>query len=268
MTSVILGTKIHAQTLGTGPRPALAIHCAMGNSRMWRSVLSPLEDQLTTTVFDLPGHGQSGDWDRDIHAGDYQKHATQIAASFIRRPVDIIGHSFGTAAALRIAVAAPDAVRSLTLIEPILFKAIEGTADYARLQADQTQLETLIASGQDDNAVKGFIDIWGAAGMWEALTPDQRARRCAQLPIIASASRSNLEDPGDILRPDGLESIDAPVLLIHGDKSPASVAQVCQSLAPRFQDVGTACVPNAGHMVPITHAQVVSDLIAMNIDRS
>jgi pimeloyl-ACP methyl ester carboxylesterase len=69
-------------------------------------------------AFDLPGHGRSADWDG---ASDYHHLSTQIAASFLTEPVDLIGHSFGATVALRLAVEQPQKLRSLILIEPVFF---------------------------------------------------------------------------------------------------------------------------------------------------
>ena len=80
---------------------------------MWGPVLGELG--LNVTAPDLPSHGRSALWDPQTHP-DCQKLSTQIVASFIERPVDLIGHSFGAVVALRLAVAAPEAIRSLTLI--------------------------------------------------------------------------------------------------------------------------------------------------------
>ncbi len=263
------GQEIFWQVFGQGPRPALAIHCTLGASNLWAPVLAPLAARLTATAFDQPGHGQSAPWQAEgAGAGAFQRLATQIAASFITRPVDLIGHSFGASVALRLAVAAPEAVRSLTLIEPVLFKAVEGSADWVELRAHQDHFEALIAAGAFDAAAKGFLRDWGAGLPWEALPEHQRSRFAAAMPMVGNISAANFEDPGQIWRAGGLEGIDAPVMVVHGDASPPIVAQVCAAIAARLSDVGTACIPGGGHMLPLTHAAQLSDLLALNLDRS
>lgn len=263
------GVPTQAQMIGSGPRPALAIHCMLGSAEIWGPVLSPLGETITATVFDLPGHGRSGAWDpAGAEPGAYQALATRIAASFIDRPVDLIGHSFGALVALRIAVGAPEAVRSLTLIEPVLFAAASDSPEWAELSPHQAHLEDLLATGQEEEAARRFVRDWGAGLPWDSLPERHRARFIAQMPIIANVTRANFDDPGQIARPGGIEAIDAPVMLIHGDRSPPIMAPVCAAIAARLGDVGTACVPGAGHMLPVTHPRQVSDLIAMNLERS
>ncbi|WP_339112042.1 alpha/beta hydrolase [Thioclava sp. GXIMD2076] len=262
------GVVISSEQLGQGDRPALAIHCMLGNARAWEPSFALLEDRISARVFDLPGHGRSGDWAYDETPGAFERLATQITASFIDRPVDLIGHSFGSSVALRLAVAAPHAIRSLTLIEPILFAAIEGAPEYDAVAADQAALSALLAAGQHEAAAKAFMAQWGAGVPWEALPEHQRIRFVAQMPILGNAAAANFSDPGNILRPDGIEEIDAPVLLVHGQETHPSVPLVCAELAVRMQDVGTATVPGAGHMLPLTHPESLADLIGVNLDRS
>lgn len=263
------GVATHAQVIGTGPRPALAIHCMLGSSEMWAPTLGPLGEVISATAFDLPGHGRSGDWSAEgAEPGAYQTLATRIAASFIERPVDLIGHSFGASVALRIAVGAPQAVRSLTLIEPVLFAAAKGSEEWAALRPHQDHLDQMLAAGEHEEAARRFVRDWGAGQDWDALPERHRARFVAQMPIVANVTPANFEDPAGIAREGGFEGIEAPVMLIHGDASPPIVARVCAAIAARLPDVGTACVPGAGHMLPLTHAGQVSELIAMNLERS
>ncbi|WP_406736211.1 alpha/beta fold hydrolase [Thioclava sp. GXIMD4215] len=262
------GVQIASELLGGGERPALAIHCMLGNARAWEPSFALLEDRMTARVFDLPGHGRSGEWVAEEAAGAFERLVTQIAASFIDRPLDLIGHSFGSSVALRLAVAAPEAIRSLTLIEPILFAAIEGTPEYDAVAKDQKHLMQLLAAGKREEAARAFLAQWGSGVPWEALPEHQRARFMEQMPILANTTTANFADPGQILRADGIEAIDAPVLLVHGDQTHPSVPLVCAELAVRMQNVGTATVPGAGHMLPLTHFESLADLIGVNLDRS
>ena len=263
-----LRAGIHWQTLGTGARPALAIHCMLGSSEIWGPVLEPLGEQITATTFDLPGHGKSGPWAEDPTPGSYQTLATRIAAGFIDRPVDLIGHSFGASVALRIAVGAPHAIRSLTLIEPVLFAALRGTPVFEAWSERQGHLDALIAQGRLEDAARSFMKEWGAGIPWDMLPEKQRARFTAQMPIVENVSQANFTDPGAIARLEGIEGIDAPTLLIHGARSPDICPAVCEAIAARLPDVGLASVPDAGHMLPLTHAKQVSELIALNLERS
>ncbi|CAN0585902.1 unnamed protein product, partial [Ectocarpus sp. 12 AP-2014] len=77
---------VHVTTLGQGPRQALAIHCTMARSGAWKGVARALDDIAEITAFDLPGHGQSADWDGQ---GDLVAHVADIGRGLIGDgPVD------------------------------------------------------------------------------------------------------------------------------------------------------------------------------------
>ncbi len=245
---------------GNAGRPALALHCMMGNASYWGPISRALGGKVQISAPDLPGHGQSPDWPG---TPDFHSFATRAIAPLIDRPMDLIGHSLGATIALRIAVAAPEAVRSLTLIEPVLFAAAPDAADLESLN----ETSALFAAGNPEQATRRFLEVWG-----EVALDDQpaatRARRIHQIGMVVSSNDALIHDSADILREGGLEAVDAPVMLIMGEKSPPIIHTIADNLAARMQDVARAIVPDARHMLPITHAGQVTGLIRMNLERA
>ncbi len=248
---------------GDKDRPALALHCMMGNGAYWGPIAKRLEGRGDLKGFDMPGHGRSGPWTPGSEGPDFHTAVTRIAASFIDRPLDLIGHSLGATVALRIAVAAPDAVRSLTLIEPVLFAAAHDPDQTARDQAMADHL----AHGRPDDAARGFIDLWGAQP-FDSLPQPAREAMTRQIGLVAETDDTLTRDKANILREGGLESIEAPVLIVAGGNSPPVIHRIADALAARLADVGRAVVPDAGHMLPLTHPDQTAGLIALNLDRS
>lgn len=246
---------------GAEDRPALALHCMMGNASYWGPIARHLADLVQITAPDLPGHGQSPDWDGG--PPDYHTAVTRAVAPLITRPLDLIGHSLGATVALRIAVAAPEAVRSLTLIEPVLFAAMPDMQGFTQMEA----LGALVESGARAEAVQAFLSIWGGLD-WAQQTPAGQARLLRQIDLVVAGNEGLLQDSGKILREGGLEAIDAPVLLIMGEESPAEIPAIAEALAARLPDVGRATLPGAAHMLPITHPRQTADLIRLNLERA
>lgn len=257
-------TGIHTRHwAGNRDRPALAIHCMMGSAAYWGPIASRLDGRVDLTGFDMPSHGRSGPW-RDRNEGtDFHTAVTRIAASFIDRPMDLIGHSLGATIALRIAVAAPDAVRSLTLIEPVLFAAASDAEQAGR---NRTMADHL-ARNRPEDAARGFIDIWGAQP-FDTLPAAAQWAMIDQIALVVGTDDTLTRDQAGILRGGGLESIDAPVLMIAGERSPGVIHRIADALAARLADVGRAIVPDAGHMLPLTHPDQTAGLIALNLDRA
>ncbi|MFT4014347.1 MAG: alpha/beta hydrolase [Paracoccus sp. (in: a-proteobacteria)] len=246
---------------GAEGRPALALHCMMGNASYWGPVAGKLRDLVQVAAPDLPGHGASPDWTGE--PADYHSHVTRLVAPLITRPLDLIGHSLGATVALRIAVAAPEAVRSLTLIEPVLFAA----APDPRNDEIMDGIEALARTGRKDEAARRFISIWGGVP-WERQSEAGQARLARQIDMVIAGNDALMRDSANILRPGGLEGIDAPVMILMGGNSPAAIPAIAQALAARLPDVGRATLPDAGHMLPITHPAQVAELIRLNLERA
>ncbi|TGN56578.1 alpha/beta fold hydrolase [Paracoccus liaowanqingii] len=248
---------------GDSARPALALHCMMGSGSAWGPIAAGLKGRVDLRGFDMPGHGRSDAWLPQAEGPDYHTAVTRLAAAMIDRPLDLIGHSFGATVALRIAVAAPEAVRSLTLIEPVLFAASPDPEQDAR----DREMAELLDEGRDTDAAAAFLAVWGAQDMAQMPRP-ARAQVTRQIRLVAATHDALRHDSARILRPGGLEQIEAPVLLIQGDRSPEVIRAISEALAARLPDVGRASVPGAGHMAPLTHPAQVAGLIAVNLDRS
>ncbi|SIT11048.1 Pimeloyl-ACP methyl ester carboxylesterase [Paracoccus saliphilus] len=235
----------------------------LASGSYWGPISERLEGRIDLQGFDMPGHGRSDPWSPEPDDPDYHTAVTRIAASFINRPLDLIGHSMGATVALRIAVAAPEAVRSLTLIEPVLFAAVPAAAQ----AQPEMQIDRLLAEGREEDATRGFLSAWGSQG-YDDLSERIQAQMRARIGLVAECTPTLADDRPRILREGGLESIDAPVLLIAGGDSPQVIHDIAEALAARLPDVGRATVPDAGHMLPITHPDEVAGLIDVNLERA
>lgn len=247
---------------GDPDRPALALHPMMGSGAIWGPIADRLQGRVDLRAFDMPGHGRSGPWQAEPGV-DFHTTVTRIAGAAIDRPVDLIGHSFGATVALRIAARAPEAVRTLTLIEPVLFAAAKDHGPGIPPEAAHAA-----ADGDIETAARGFLGLWGGPGGFEALAPLIRAAAVRQMPLVIDADPALSHDVHDILRESALESIDAPVLFISGADSPPVIHAIAEALSARLPDVGRATIPDAGHMAPLTHPAEVAGLIAVNLDRA
>ena len=234
----------------------------MGSGRAFDPMARRLGGRVDLTAFDLPSHGRSGAW-RPAEGEDYHTTVTRMAEGLLGEgPVDLIGHSIGATVALRLAVAAPGRVRSLTLIEPVLFAASRSGHSL------DDELAALAAAGRIEAAARLFLGIWGAPGGFEALPRSLQQAAVELMPLVLETDAALSADVHGILRPGGLEAVRAPSLLIAGADSPAVVGEIFDTLAARLPDARRATVAGAGHMAPVTHPAEVSALVAGNLDRA
>ena len=114
--------RVHVIRRGErGAAPVLMIHGASANAREYLITLVPeLEDQsLDLLLADRPGHGYSS---RVENAADLGVQAAAMAKALEEmtdEPAVIVGHSFGGAVALRLALDHPEKVKALILLAPV-----------------------------------------------------------------------------------------------------------------------------------------------------
>ena len=109
-----------------------------------------------------------------------------------------------------------------------------------------------------DQAAECFIDFWMGAGSW-ARTPEARRG-----PIAASMVNVRGWEGALFGEPTPLATfakLDVPVLYMLGKHSPASSRGVGRLLTKALPRVEVVEFADMGHMGPITHPELVNDLI-------
>lgn len=244
-----------------GERPVLALHCSLAHAGAWGGLAEQLHG-VTVTAIDQIGHGRAPDWDgvADMHTDATRAAITMATEIGQGGPIDLMGHSFGATICLRIALELPDLVRSLVLVEPVIFAAARAAGDptYGPFRARHEHLAALLAANRRHDAAVDFHGYWGTGEPFADLAPKMQAYITDRMHLIAAQNPVLLDDAAGLLRYLGLESIGVPVLLVEGGDSPPIINAVHTELARRLAQVTRLAVPGAGHMVPITHANVMA----------
>lgn len=258
--------QVATQMMGRrGGMPAVLAHCFLGHSGGWAGLVQAMEPPLDALAFDMPGHGRSSPWDDPTGSGDFQADVTAILSRLVDGragdgPLLLIGHSFGATVALRHALARPESVRALVLIEPVFFAAA-AEPEFAAYLTAEAPLAAALDAGDAEHAAQAFMQVNGDAPDWHSLPEKQRARFMAQMPMIAASRAGVFGDSGDQLAPGRMEAFSVPVLLITGERSPVIFQAVARALAARLGRAEWQRVAGAGHMAPITHAADCARLI-------
>jgi lipase len=244
---------------GEGARKVLALHCSLAHGGVWGGLNLP---DATVVAPDLPGHGALPLWDG---VGDYHGDCTRAVIDLARDegPVDVIGHSSGGTVALRAALQVPELVRSLVLIEPVLFAAARaaGDAAYARHEADFAPFAAACGAGDMARATAFFHGYWNPTD-FASLPAGLQAYMMARINVIPAQLDVMMDDAAGLLGHMQLESLGIPVLLMEGTTSPPVIAAIQAELARRLPDARRVVVDGAGHMAPVTHRGQVSAAIA------
>jgi pimeloyl-ACP methyl ester carboxylesterase len=242
------------------------VHCSASSARQWKS----LADQLVgfqPVPLDLYGHGNRKRWDG---AGPLSLSEEAVAigdACPDGTPFHLVGHSYGGAVALRFALAHPERLCSLTLIEPSCFhilKAADGRE--AHLLGEILSIADVVNRGVicgDYRAgMETFIDYWSGAETWADLPDDKKAQFADLAVHVAHHFWSLLHEDTPL---PAYAAIDVPTLILCGTRSPRPSRAITRLLADTLPRARHRTIRNAGHMSPITHSGLVNPAIVEHL---
>lgn len=247
---------------GEGPLVVL-LHRALGSQLQWRGLARLLRRDFQVLTLDLYGYGQTPlpesppefSLSREAALVRNLLHQLQLGQG----PLHLVGHSYGGAAALRLAWEDPGRIASLTLFEPVAFHLL--AADDPALQPVleiQAQIRRQLRQGRPDLAVGSFIDYWSGPGSFAGSSVRSQQTFCAGLAKLLLDFQALLSDP---LRLAELQELPIPVCLLAGRSSRPPALRVAELLAATLPKAQLHWL-EGGHMAPISHAGEVNARIA------
>jgi pimeloyl-ACP methyl ester carboxylesterase len=249
----------------------IALHCSGADGSQWRRLGEALAPDHELITPDHYGCARIGQWPGD-RAFTLADEAEQTIALIDRagRPVHLVGHSYGGAVALHVALARPDRIASLSLYEPCPFHLLKqlgarGAAACAEITALAETAGSGVARGDYGGAVSAFVDYWGGFGTWQALRPalrDDLVRWAPKLPLEFAAVLRDATPASAYRR------LAMPVLILRGEHAPEPTRLIAGMLAPLLPRAHLAVIAGAGHMGPLTHAAEVNRLILQHVTGS
>ena len=210
---------------------------------------------------DQLGAGKSPDWPQGTRG--WLEDDLALVAPLVERidaPLHLVGHSYGAALALRVALRYPDRVGSLALYEPTLFSlnydAAQGIRDAAGAAALAVERGDLNAAGEH------FIDYWMGKGSWQAIPEARRAPIAESMRAVRYWANALYNDPTP---PDAFRQLRVPVLYMVGGRSPASSLGVFEVLSTLLPNVQVLRFEKLGHMGPVSHPDLVNEAIERHL---
>lgn len=238
--------------------PLALIHCALGRAAGWRPFLNVLDNSVSPLLIELPGHGLAEDYD---DTRDFADQAVELALDEMpSHAVPLIGHSFGAAVALRIAVERPYRVSSLVLVEPVFFAAAKGRHNHTKLLRDMASFVSKIETGSTATAVRAFHKVWGH-GDWDDLPSEERGYIMSRIGLVPKGDTLLFDDRSGILGEGRLEGLDMPVTFVDGGDTHPVMAEIISAIGDRIPDAEWITVPDAGHMLPMTHPDRLAEAV-------
>ncbi len=254
------GTELSFTDAGSGP-PLVLIHGSPGEGRSWARVTPLLADSFRVVIPDLPGYGRS-----DSLPGTVVDRTAAMGAAVgqliqsLDGAVHVCGHSYGGSVALHAAVANPSKVTTLTLFEPVFFRALELSGEDAVLQP-ATRFFAAYAdrvTGGEPEAVSDMIDYWFGSGTFATLPLSAQGFLKAAAPKNGVDVRASLSEK---LTPEQLAGFTNPTVVACGTASPATAPAIAAALARLLPHAQVEMIPGAHHGMLDTHANAVAAII-------
>jgi pimeloyl-ACP methyl ester carboxylesterase len=256
--------SLHVEDSGAGV-PVVALHSSGLSSRQWRRLGSGLVARgFRAIVPDLVGHGSSPPWPESTpFTFDVDVGLVRALLEGLDQPAHLVGHSYGAFVGLLAALGAPSRIRSLALYEPVSFGLLDPVEDVDAARELRTVGVTWEPSAEGrERWLKAFVEYWSGVGAWDALREDARAefRRTSWVVHHAVASLVLDRTPAS-----AYAALKAPALLMTGERSTVAAHATIRRLAAALPSARIFTVPGAGHMGPLTHADVVNQAIMQSV---
>ena len=224
--------------------PVILIHGAGENHLVWPIGLRWLPGTIVYAI-DLPGHGKSQGMGRNTVAG-YADWLVAFLDELQLPTAVLVGHSMGGAIAQWLALTQPERTAALVLI-----------ATGAKLRVAPQLLK------QAQNDFPAAVDTIGQ-WEWGPVAPEE-FKRLGKQQLLANNPEVML---GDYRACDAfdvreqLKAIRAPTLIVAGEADQMTPLKQAMFLTEQIHQARLKTIPEAGHMVMLEAAEMVTQTIA------
>jgi lipase len=260
---VFKGLRANYRTWGPegAARPIVLLHAGGGSGALWQKVAEAMPPDRHAIAPDLLSCGDTEAWPvagaltHDLQAGL----VAEIIDKVVGGPAAIVGHSYGGATAVRLAIDRPEKVRSLLLIEPILTCLLRETGDplFEESVRGNRAFVASVEKGDPEAAWELFLDARNGAGTWARLSAERRRVFLAQSSTTCDAALSNLNNRTTLAE---CRAIRTPMTIACGEKTTATDRRTSEVLrdatGARYE-----IIAGAGHMSPLSHPHPIVRLI-------
>lgn len=238
----------------------LLLHSSLSSHRQWAALAAELTALHGYCVIsaDFTGYGNEPCpvAPRPFSLADeVELLVSRLPKELLQQPIRLVGHSYGGAVALQIALSRRLNVVQLALFEPVAFHLLERqSALWQEVAALSAELPTLNAL----QAAARFIDYWQAPGYFATLPAKMQQALAAQVGKVSLDFEGLAQAPWTLV--DYHQLINIPVWLGSGEQSRDSAKQIAHLLASALTDVQFVTFA-CGHMGPVTHSELINQAL-------
>lgn len=248
--------ELYSKIIGHGD-PLVILHGLFGTSDNWMGLARQFAADHTVVLVDLRNHGRSPHHSEMTYAAMVEDMVQLLDKEWMHR-VNMIGHSMGGKVAMNLALAHPDLVEKLMIVD-IGVKAYPGGHEtiFEALQrlpiqdiTSRTEAQEILQQWITDEAVVQFL-----------------LKNLVRLPKGGFQWKMNLEAialhyPQILSRVEAQQEFDNPTLFVRGEKSNYILDEDWPEIQSIFPQSELVTIQNSGHWVhaeqPIPFSETVN----------
>jgi pimeloyl-ACP methyl ester carboxylesterase len=260
------GIELEYQIIGSG-EPLLLIDPVLVGVFEPFLTHDVLKDRFQLIRYHKRGWAGSTHTPPPVAIADHASDAAALLAGLGIERAHVAGHSSGGVVAMQLALDAPDAVHSLTLLEP---SPLVLSSAPAFLEAAGPVFAAHEA-GDDEDAVAMFLSA--VSGLdWDECHAliDHHAPGAIAQAVQDADTLFGIELPSlTVWEPDveRMAKVTQPVLSVRGADTDVLWVEIAQQLRAWFPDVEDLVVPDAGHLLLLQRPELVADGVASFLAR-
>ncbi|QRY76891.1 alpha/beta hydrolase [Pseudomonas sp. PDNC002] len=252
--------------------PLVLVHGSLCDYRYWQGQFEALSARYRVIAPSLR-HYFPEQWDGEGSGFTTGQHVGDVLALLdqLPGPVHLLGHSRGGNLCLRVALAAPQRLRSLAMADPggdfsqdvFAHASIESPLSPMERNQFRQQALDMIRTGQIQAGLELFVDTVSGSGVW--------ARSSRQFQEMATANAMTLigqvqDHPAPIALAQ-LQELRLPVLLIGGARSPEPFPRIVQALQAGISDARTSMIAGASHGMNVIRPATFNRIVLEFVDQ-
>ncbi len=250
-TLPVQGAFLTFISVGSG-QPVVFVHGNIADLRIWHAQQGPAFKRYQLVAYSRRYHypnawtGNGTDYTEANNIHDL----VSLLRSLNLSHVHLVGQGAGAQLAVEVALAHPELVRSLVLVEPDMAAAAVQQPDFASLTTEraqlQQQMEMDLRTEEAEKAARLLFDWANAStGAYDALPPPLKGE------ILDNASVLGffLSAPPPSMPCSELARLSVPTLVVTGERTNLFYAAVGESVAGCIPKAVREVIPMASHVV-------------------
>jgi pimeloyl-ACP methyl ester carboxylesterase len=247
----------------SGPWPEIgiasrvvALHSSAAGARQWQAYSSLIDPRCQWQALDLLGYEAGASWPiggKTSLDAEAQRIVPWLGGDR-EPPVHLVGHSYGGAVALQLALICPERLASVTVYEPVRFALLRATdvTKWHEIVRVGRRIGALVLAGHSMEAAKRFVDYWSGEGAWDRLAATRQQGVALRMPKVQAEFEALF---GDRVTASAYRALRMPVRVVRGTRSPEPVRRVAECLVDACLQVELLSLTGADHMTPLTHPE-------------